>query len=77
MITSYQQRKALQTAEPQTAQLATVGAVYADGITLLFDGETAASTKHYKKNAAITFQAGQRVKVCKICGSYVVEYPIG
>lgn len=61
----------------RTDFLATVGAVYSDGLTLIFDGQTEATTKRYKRNTAITFKAGQRVKVVKISGTYIVEYPIG
>jgi len=56
---------------------ATVGTVYTDGITLILDGVAAESTKHYKCNTSIKFSAGDRVKVAKISGTYVVEYPIG
>ena len=56
---------------------ATVGAVYADGITLIFDGEDAPTAKHYKCNKSVTFSAGQRVKCCAISGTYVVEFPVG
>lgn len=77
MILSYQQRRELEPKEPKAAQLATVGTVYSDGIALIFDGETTETTKHYKRNLSISFTAGQRVKVCKVGGSYIVEYPIG
>ena len=63
--------------EKQTDFLATVGEAYDDGLTLIFDGQTAATTKRYKCNTAITFSAGQRVKVVKMSGTYIVEYPIG
>lgn len=56
---------------------ATVGAVYADGLSLIFPGESAASAKHYKCNSAIAFSAGQRVKVFWDSGTCVVEYPVG
>ncbi len=59
------------------SNFATVGAVYSDGITLIFDGQTAATTKRYKANTTILFIAGQRVKICKDSGTYVVEYPVG
>lgn len=59
-----------------TDSFATVGTVYSDGITLIFDGQSTASTKRYKYNTAVTFESGQRVKVLKINGTYVVEYPI-
>ena len=79
MISSYQDRKSLEgeRATPAAAQLATVGAVYSDGISLIFDGDSEPTAKHYKCNTALTFSAGQRVKIVKISGTYVVEYPIG
>lgn len=54
---------------------ATILAVYDDGVTLKFD-DGSTSTKHYKTNTAITFTAGQRVKVLEISGTLIVEYPI-
>ena len=57
--------------------LARIGAVYGDGVTLIFDGQTAASTKRYKINTAIPFKAGDRVKVIKDSGTYIVEYVVG
>jgi len=57
-------------------EFATIGTVYADGVTLIFDGE-AESTKHYKVNTSITFTAGKRVKVTAISGTYVVDYIVG
>ena len=60
-----------------TIQLATVAAVYADGVTLIFDGQSEASSKHYKCNTAVPFAAGDRVKVCEIAGTFVVEYVVG
>jgi len=56
---------------------ATIGTVYTDGVTLIFDGQTAATTKRYKCNSTITFAAGQRVKIFKDSGTFVVEYPVG
>ena len=60
-----------------TFSLATVGAVYSDGLSLIFDGTGTASEKHYKCNTSISFTAGDRVKICKISGTYVVEYIVG
>lgn len=60
-----------------TFDLATVGAVYSDGLSLIFDGSTGASQKHYKCNTSISFKAGDRVKICRISGTYVVEYVVG
>lgn len=56
---------------------ATVGTVYSDGIALIFDGESAETQKHYKCNTAVTFRAGQRVKILRTSGTWVVEYPVG
>lgn len=56
---------------------ATVGAKYADGLSLIFDGETEPSEKHYKCNTSVTFSAGQRVKIFKDSGTYIVEYVVG
>ncbi len=61
----------------KTDALATVGAVYSDGLSLIFDGQSEPSKKHYKKNSAVTFTAGQRVKIVKMSGTYIVEYPVG
>lgn len=63
--------------EPQAANFATIGEVYEDGVSLIFDGETEASQKHYLVNTSVSFAAGQRVKITKDCGTYVVEYPVG
>ena len=59
-----------------TVVFATIGSVTAAGVTLIFDGQAAPTTKRYKHNKSITFQAGQRVKCIKACGTYVVEYPV-
>ena len=63
--------------EPAAAELAPVGAKYTDGLSLIFDGQTAATAKHYKCNTSVTFKAGDRVKISKISGSYVVDYVVG
>ena len=56
---------------------ATVGDVYSDGLSLIFDGQTQATSKHYKCNTSCKFTAGQRVRIIKDSGTYVVEYPVG
>lgn len=61
----------------QEFQFATVGAVYSDGISLIFDGESTATQKHYKCNTAVEFSAGQRVKILRTSGTWIVEYPVG
>jgi hypothetical protein len=56
---------------------ATVGAVYPDGVTLIFDGETAETTKRYRVNTTNSYAPGDRVKLLKISGTYIVEYVVG
>ena len=74
---SYQDKKREEVQEPTQANLATVVNVSDDGLQLQFDGETQATQKKYRYNQSITFQIGDRVKVARISGTYVVEYPIG
>ena len=56
---------------------ATVGKVYADGVSLIFDGTDTESKKHYKVNTSVSFKAGDRVKILPYNGTYVVEYVVG
>lgn len=62
---------------PLEAQLAKVVSVSSRGIQLLFDGASASDGKIYPCNACAEFRAGDRVKVAKVSGTYIVEYPIG
>lgn len=77
MIENFQEEQALKPKEPESASFATVGTVYADGVTLIFDGTETASTKHYKVNRSVAFAAGDRVKIARDSGTYIVEYPVG
>ena len=65
------------TSEDLSYSFATIDQIYEDGITLIFDGEETASEKHYKCNSFCIFAPGQRVRVIKDSGTYVVEYPVG
>lgn len=77
MLTYQDQRRlAAQLAPPTPRNFATVIAVDTAGLTLQFDGETSAAQKKYKYNKSITFAEGDRVKVSKVSGTYIVEYPI-
>lgn len=58
-------------------QMATVATVESDGVTLIFDGETDPSEKHYKVNAGAQLSAGQRVLLQSISGTYVVLCAVG
>lgn len=63
--------------EPFEAELATVKSIKADGLELVFDGLSESDGKVYPCNACVEFRVGDRVKVKKISGTYVAEYPIG
>lgn len=56
---------------------ATIGAVYADGVSLIFDGEAAPTEKHYLCNTNVYFSPGDRVRILEDSGTYVVEYVVG
>lgn len=60
-----------------TYNFATIGEVFKDGVTLIFDGQEEASEKHYKCNTSVAFSAGDRVKILADSGTYVVEYVVG
>ena len=62
---------------PPEFALATVASVQSGGVKLIFDGQSEASQKTYKCNAAISFKEGDRVKIHKDAGTYIVEYPVG
>ena len=63
----------------QTAEirLATVAEVLEDGLRLQFDGSDEATSKVYKCNTSCIFAVGDRVKVTKQSGTYLVDYVIG
>ena len=57
--------------------LATVAQVTASGVKIAVDGAGEAGSKEYKVNTIQKLAAGDRVKICKNSGSYLVEYKIG
>lgn len=77
MIESYQEAAALEPVEPQEASFATIGTIYADGVSLIFDGEEEPTAKHYRCNRSVVFHTGDRVRIIKDSGTYIVEYPVG
>lgn len=78
MIKSYQQRQALQgKPRPTYIRLAEVVGVYSDGLALHFEGDKDPKGRRFKRNTSINFSVGQRVVVCWVSGSYIVEYPFG
>lgn len=70
----YQARKQYEN-EQKTAGVHTfakIGTVYPDGVTLIFAGQTAESSKHYPANRDVSFSAGDKVLLYKASGTYVV-----
>ena len=57
--------------------LATISSVGANGVTIQLDGSSSAGTKEYKVNAGVLLKAGDRVKVHKNAGTYLIEYAVG
>ena len=55
--------------------LAVIDNVYSDGATLKINGTV--TQKHYLVNVSQSFKTGDRVKVARISGTYIVEYKIG
>mgnify|MGYP001864502335 FL=1 len=76
MIISYQEEQRSEMKKNKPILFAKIVAVRDDGLKLQFDGEQTPSQKYYKYNKSITFKVGDRVKVAKISGTYIVEYPI-
>lgn len=62
--------------EKKEILLATVMAVYNNGLLIKIDGDSEQSNKIYKCNKSITFRKGDRVKIVPYSGTYIVEYPI-
>lgn len=77
MIKNFQEKAELTPREQSAGCIATVGAVYADGITLQLPGETTVGPKRYPFNAAVVFSPGQRVHIAREGGTIIVEYPLG
>lgn len=77
MDLEYISMQADEPAETPPQNFATVGAVFADGLSLIFDGEAAPSEKHYRCNTSVFFQPGDRVRIFPDSGTYVVEYVVG
>ena len=65
------------TKESPLLSLATIGAKYTDGVSLIFPSQTEATAKHYRCNPDVTFAAGNRVLIARVSGSYVVLCKVG
>lgn len=57
--------------------MATITSISEDGVAILIDGEESAGEKLYQGNAAQLFVVGDRVKIHKNSGTYLIEYVIG
>lgn len=77
ILETFQEEQTIVQQDPPGQSFATVGTVYEDGIALIFNGAEKESQKHYKCNACVRFEAGQRVRIIEDSGTYVVEYPVG
>lgn len=52
--------------------IAKIGAVYTDGVSLIFAGMENESAKHFHANKSVEFAVGDRVYVVKVSGTYIV-----
>lgn len=79
MLETYAETQELEAQEsgPASWAIATVDAVHADGLSLIFPGESAAGGKHYKRNTSVTFTAGSLVLVIRTSGTYIAVCPVG
>lgn len=78
MIQNYQEKQQIKEEKTPDVQIATIASYNATShtATIIFPGETEPTTKAYKCNESIEFSAGMRVRIAKISGTYVIEYPI-
>ena len=74
---TYQEQRAIEPRESKNAAFATVAGVHTDGVSLLFDGESTATSKHYKVNRSASFAVNDRVYIIKTGGTYIVAFPVG
>ncbi len=75
MLNNWQEQQEAVRENSQTSAVLTVGvvgAVYSDGATIRFPGETSASSKRYPYNRDAVINAGDRVLLGRVAGSYVV-----
>lgn len=77
MLNGMTEYRARAVSTPELICLATVAAKHTDGLSLIFDGQTEATAKHYKCNTSVTFAAGSRVVCLRCSGSWVVAFAFG
>lgn len=75
MLNTWQEQKEAEQENSRTSAVLTVGiigAVYTDGATIRFPGESSASSKRYPYNRDAVLSAGNRVLLGRVAGSYVI-----
>lgn len=75
MLNTWQEQKEAEQENSQTSAALTVGiigVVYAAGATIRFPGESSASSKRYPYNKDAILNAGDRVLLGRVAGSYVI-----
>ena len=75
MLNTWQEQKEAEQENSQTSAVLTVGiigTVYTDGVTIRFPGESSASSKRYPYNRDAILNAGDRVLLGRVAGSYVI-----
>lgn len=77
MIQNYQEQMEMQEPEPINATFAKVIEVQSSGLIIQIEGEDNPREKPCKCNRFGVFHVGDRVRIIKDGGSYVVEYPVG
>lgn len=70
-LPSYHQLMALQKPAPAAPAVAQIYAI-SNGAARLYFADGTTSQKYYRLNPAVTFAAGQRVRLEAVCGTYVV-----
>ena len=74
---NYQEEERGKIKPVKSPEFAIVTGIDDTGLQLMFDGEVSPTNKRYKFNSGYSFNIGDRVKVNKQSGSYVVEFPLG
>lgn len=77
ILETYQEEKAIEPQEENKRAYGTITAVTEEGINVLFDGETEASTKPFYCNSGISYKVGDRVLLEKINGGYLIVCTVG
>ena len=67
----------IETSKENEAELATIVEIGKNGLVLQFDGEEETREKNYRCNSGVKFAVGDRVKIHKTSGTYIVEYAVG